>query len=164
MTPDTPYVHVISAFNAGFVSCTITNPIWFIKTRMQLDESMKGLSTIKCIRDIYQTSGILAFYKGLSASYFGISETIIHFVIYEFLKTKMRDFVSPPEKAGNSTEPPESKLNLGHFMAAAATSKFCASVMTYPHGLFLLPLFSLLILFNFDFLFLLYRGCSYKIT
>lgn len=37
MTPDTPYVHMISAGAAGFVSSTITNPVWFVKTRMQLD-------------------------------------------------------------------------------------------------------------------------------
>lgn len=42
-----------------------------------------------CIRRIYQTSGLLGFYKGISASYVGISETVIHFVIYEALKAKL---------------------------------------------------------------------------
>lgn len=42
MTPDTPYVHMISAASAGFVSSTFTNPIWFIKTRMQLDVRLVG--------------------------------------------------------------------------------------------------------------------------
>lgn len=38
VTPNTPYVHMVSAASAGFVSSTFTNPIWFVKTRMQLDE------------------------------------------------------------------------------------------------------------------------------
>lgn len=37
-TADTPLVHMSAAASAGFVSCTLTNPVWFIKTRMQLDQ------------------------------------------------------------------------------------------------------------------------------
>jgi len=33
--------------------------------------------------------GILGFWKGVTASYWGISETIIHFVVYEHLKFKL---------------------------------------------------------------------------
>lgn len=43
----------------------------------------------QCIQRIYKTSGLLGFYKGITASYFGISETVIHFVIYEALKAKL---------------------------------------------------------------------------
>lgn len=31
----------------------------------------------------------MGFYKGITASYVGISETVIHFVIYEALKSKI---------------------------------------------------------------------------
>ena len=41
-----------------------------------------------CIKNVYNHNGIAGFYKGITASYFGISETIIHFVIYEFIKSK----------------------------------------------------------------------------
>ncbi|XP_046917681.2 replication in mitochondria 2 [Dermatophagoides farinae] len=88
ITPDTPYVHMISAASGGFVSCTLTNPIWFIKTRMQLDKSLQGMTAWSCIKNVYNHNGIAGFYKGITASYFGISETIIHFVIYEFIKSK----------------------------------------------------------------------------
>lgn len=43
----------------------------------------------ECIRKIYKTSGIIGFYKGITASYVGISETVIHFVIYEAIKAKI---------------------------------------------------------------------------
>lgn len=36
--PDSPPVHICSAAAAGFVSSTATNPIWFVKTRLQLDQ------------------------------------------------------------------------------------------------------------------------------
>lgn len=43
------------------------------------------------MRAIYRESGLIGFYKGITASYFGISETIIHFVLYEFIKSKLRE-------------------------------------------------------------------------
>ncbi|KAJ6221199.1 hypothetical protein RDWZM_007011 [Blomia tropicalis] len=101
LTPDTPYVHMISAASAGFVSCTFTNPIWFIKTRMQLDERKNSTTAWDCIKSIYKANGILGFYKGITASYFGISETIIHFVIYEFIKSKL--FEINQSKSASST-------------------------------------------------------------
>lgn len=47
------------------------------------------MTVTECVRKIYQTSGIVGFYKGITASYFGISETVIHFVIYEAIKAKI---------------------------------------------------------------------------
>lgn len=90
LPPDSPIVHILSASSAGFMAATLTNPIWFIKTRMQLDSNTQNPMTIgSCIKQIYQKSGFWGFYKGISASYVGISETVIHFVIYEALKAKM---------------------------------------------------------------------------
>lgn len=43
----------------------------------------------ECIKRIYQQNGLRGFYKGITASYFGISETMVHFVIYEALKKKL---------------------------------------------------------------------------
>ncbi|UXI15898.1 hypothetical protein NH340_JMT01841 [Sarcoptes scabiei] len=125
ITPDTPYVHMISAACAGFVSCTMTNPIWFIKTRMQLDQSLQGLTAWTFVKNVYKEQGISAFYKGITASYFGISETIIHFVVYEFIKSKLF-------KEQNDTKNKQT-LNFFQYMAAAAISKSIASFVAYPH-------------------------------
>lgn len=87
---DSPYSHILSAMGAGFVSSTSTNPIWFVKTRLQLDFNSDHKMTVRdCIRGIYRESGLRGFYKGITASYFGISETVVHFVIYETLKRKL---------------------------------------------------------------------------
>lgn len=93
VTPDSPIVHIVSAGCAGFVSSTATNPIWFVKTRLQLDYNSQHKMTVReCIQGIYKQSGIRGFYKGITASYFGISETVVHFVIYEYLKRKLVSF------------------------------------------------------------------------
>lgn len=88
--PDSPLIHIASAASAGFASATATNPIWFVKTRLQLDNDSKQKMTVRdCIQRIYRTSGFWGFYKGITASYVGISETVIHFVIYEAIKSKL---------------------------------------------------------------------------
>ncbi|XP_058060666.1 mitochondrial carrier protein Rim2 isoform X3 [Anopheles bellator] len=95
---NSPLVHILSATCAGFASSTATNPIWFIKTRMQLDSSnaSNGLrsSVGQCVKQIYESQGVRGFYKGITASYVGISETVIHFVIYEALKKKLSAVLS----------------------------------------------------------------------
>lgn len=148
--PETPYVHMISAASAGFISCTLTNPIWFIKTRMQLDQSLHGMTAWSCVKNVYQTSGISGFYKGITASYFGISETIIHFVVYEFIKSKWFNLdkhstfkstssnstttsLSSTSAKTNSEYHSEFSLTFCKYMAAAAMSKSFASIIAYPH-------------------------------
>ena len=55
---DTPFVHVVSAMSAGFSASTTTNPIWLIKTRLQLDRatSKHRLTVKRSIIDIYKES------------------------------------------------------------------------------------------------------------
>ncbi|KAB7505653.1 Solute carrier family 25 member 36 [Armadillidium nasatum] len=112
----------------SFTACTVTNPIWFVKTRLQLDQSKseRKLRALDCIRNVYKTKGILGFYKGLTASYYGISETVIHFVIYEGIKSKLQD-------CRQSNPSHKSTRDFFEFMLAGATSKTIASCFCYPH-------------------------------
>ncbi|XP_074654977.1 solute carrier family 25 member 36-A-like isoform X2 [Tubulanus polymorphus] len=139
MTPETPLVHIFAASFAGFSACTCTNPIWFVKTRLQLDQKRLNrsyvasyradgkLTTFQCVKDIYQTMGVRGFYKGISASYFGISETVVHLVLYEAVKAKLMSL--------RGTNPDDDKTvgDFAQFMLAGAVSKTCASSLAYPH-------------------------------
>jgi solute carrier family 25 protein 33/36 len=129
LKPDTPLVHIMSAFCAGFTASTATNPIWFIKTRVQLDQKRQGsLTAYKCFKRVYQTDGIRGFYKGITASYYGIAETVIHFVIYEAIKAHLREVMGSKHY--------DSERNYSDFllfMAAGATSKTIATCVAYPH-------------------------------
>jgi len=61
-TPNSHLVHIFAAASAGFVSSTLTNPIWFVKTRMQLDRSSK-LSAWRCVSSIYHEKVMQAHFS-----------------------------------------------------------------------------------------------------
>jgi len=117
---------LIAGFTAGIASNTVTNPIWMVKTRVQLlaDQSVGQRSYAgygDAVSSIFKKEGIAGFYKGIVASYWGCAEGAIQFLIYEQLKKKM--------KQSSSSKPP-SKLQL---FCSAAVAKGIAAVVTYPH-------------------------------
>ncbi|XP_047671483.1 solute carrier family 25 member 36-A [Tachysurus fulvidraco] len=135
LEPDSTQVHMVSAGLAGFTAITATNPIWLIKTRLQLDARNRGerrMSAFECVRRVYKADGLRGFYRGMSASYAGISETVIHFVIYESIKRKLLE----SKASANMDDEDESVKDASDFvgmMLAAATSKTCATSIAYPH-------------------------------
>lgn len=87
------------------------------------------MNALQCARYVYQTEGVRGFYRGLTASYAGISETIICFAIYESLKKHLKEVQLPP--SSNGTE--RTSTSFFGLMIAAAVSKGCASCIAYPH-------------------------------
>ncbi|XP_019744452.1 solute carrier family 25 member 36-A-like [Hippocampus comes] len=132
---DSTQVHMVSAGMAGFTAITATNPIWLIKTRMQLDSRNRGerrMNAFDCVRRVYQMDGLRGFYKGMSASYAGISETVIHFVIYESIKRKLLQSRTQTGMEAEEEYVKDASDFVG-MMLAAATSKTCATTIAYPH-------------------------------
>jgi solute carrier family 25 protein 33/36 len=123
---DKPIMHVMAAFMAGFTAVSITNPIWFVKTRLQLDESRRGLTALGCAQKILKEKGVLGFYKGISASYFGICESAMYFVIYERLKQVSKDNLNGASQ----------NLAMLSYFTSAGFAKSLASCICYPHGNF----------------------------
>ena len=68
---ETSFVHMFSAATAAFATCTVTNPIWLVKTRMQLSRAVEARGPLAITRDILRTEGPMGFYRGLAASYAG---------------------------------------------------------------------------------------------
>ncbi|KPP65784.1 solute carrier family 25 member 36-A-like [Scleropages formosus] len=135
LEPDSTQVHMVSAGLAGFTAITATNPIWLIKTRLQLDARNRGerrMSAFECIKRVYRADGFRGFYRGMTASYAGISETVIHFVIYESIKRKLLEAkaTASMDEEDESVKDPSDFVGL---MLAAATSKTCATSIAYPH-------------------------------
>lgn len=82
---------ILCGVTAGIVQNTITNPIWMVKTRMQLiADTATGQVAYggykQAVGAIWRDEGVRGFYKGMSASYWGCSEGCIYFVLYERLK------------------------------------------------------------------------------
>ncbi|XP_018606756.2 solute carrier family 25 member 33-like isoform X2 [Scleropages formosus] len=130
--PNTGIVHMSSAGIAGFFTNSLMNPIWMVKTRMQLEKRTrreKATTALQCARRVFQTEGVRGFYRGLSASYAGISETMICFLIYESLKKHLLEsHLAPSSSAGD-----KSGSHFMELMAVAAFAKGCASCIAYPH-------------------------------
>ncbi|KAE9555781.1 hypothetical protein FO519_000995 [Halicephalobus sp. NKZ332] len=120
VVPNSAMVHMLSAGFAGFVTSTAINPIWLVKTRLQLHHG--PLTIRQCITRIYSKDGIKGFYRGVTASYMGISETIIQFVLYE----KLREAIDEMEWTKENTK-------YFNFMIAGGIAKFFACVIAYPH-------------------------------
>ncbi|KAJ5566914.1 hypothetical protein N7535_006220 [Penicillium sp. DV-2018c] len=136
---DSPLVHAQAAICAGLASSTATNPIWLVKTRLQLDKASTtgGLSTrryrnsIDCVRQVLRTEGVAGFYRGMSASYLGSIETALHLVLYERLKVGLRRWLEPTEGKGTPIWD-----EFSHWVStsgAASSAKLIAGLTTYPH-------------------------------
>ncbi|KAL6734631.1 hypothetical protein Aduo_005150 [Ancylostoma duodenale] len=121
--PNSAIVHMVSAGSAGFVAASAVNPIWLVKTRLQLHHGKCGI--LEMIRRVYQREGIRGFYKGVTASYAGVSETMIQFVIYEHLRGYLLRHHDDEEDKG--------KMDFLNFMVAGGCAKFIACVLAYPH-------------------------------
>jgi solute carrier family 25 protein 33/36 len=132
--------HMQAAVAAGLATATATNPIWLIKTRLQLDDSQTGArgasnrrykGSFDCVRQVLRQEGIRGLYQGLSASYLGTVETALHLVLYEQLKLIYRRSLQPVKGKPDSTW-----NEMSTWMStsgAAGTAKLAAVLITYPH-------------------------------
>ncbi|RUP48894.1 hypothetical protein BC936DRAFT_143728 [Jimgerdemannia flammicorona] len=145
---ETPTVHLFSAIMAGIITSTATNPIWVVKTRMQLQPSgrdhsanhftRKYKNSFHCLIQIVRDEGIKGLYKGMSASYLGVAESTIQWVVYEQLKSMIAE--SKVQKEGLPLSSLQSsdiggkspKDWVGH-LGSAAVAKFIAACISYPH-------------------------------
>ncbi|KAF9004658.1 mitochondrial carrier protein RIM2 [Cyathus striatus] len=120
---ETPLVHLGSAAIAGVATGSATNPIWVVKTRLQLEQSLgRGTGSLGTITKIWREEGVRGFYKGLSASYLGVTEGTIQWVLYERLKKL--------SGAGKDNGGVAEWLGM---LGSAGTAKCVASLITYPH-------------------------------
>eukprot|EP00586_Coscinodiscus_wailesii_P019080 CAMPEP_0172517844 /NCGR_PEP_ID=MMETSP1066-20121228/288360_1 /TAXON_ID=671091 /ORGANISM="Coscinodiscus wailesii, Strain CCMP2513" /LENGTH=313 /DNA_ID=CAMNT_0013300029 /DNA_START=366 /DNA_END=1307 /DNA_ORIENTATION=+ len=127
---------IVSGLAAGVAGNTLTNPIWLVKTRMQLlADSSAGQKVYTGYRDAVSTilreEGVGGFYKGLSASYWGCAEGCVQFVIYEKVKKSLLEKTNA-ERAAKGL-PPVKKLPKLVYFSSAALAKCVAAVTTYPH-------------------------------
>jgi len=152
-----PMENFSAACAAGAAMVLVTNPVWLIKTRMQLQmkrtlernkdciRGAKGGADVKppyrsmadAARTIVREEGPLALYKGAVPALMLVSHGGVQFVSYEFLKehfgTYTRAARSRKDEAGQERNGTMEKLqdSLG-YLAMGAVSKMIASTATYP--------------------------------
>ena len=106
----------IITFVSGVINSVVTSPIWFINTRMAIASEKKTIW--ETAREVYQTEGFLAFYKGVLPNLILVINPVINFVIYEGLKKFLlkRNY----------------KVGAGMLMLISSIAKTVATFATYP--------------------------------
>ncbi|KAL7560693.1 hypothetical protein ACA910_021428 [Epithemia clementina (nom. ined.)] len=131
-----PLNALLSGFLAGIAGNTITNPIWMVRTRMQLlADSAAGQVAYSnywdAIVTIFRNEGMSGFYKGVAASYWGCTEGAAQFLMYEQLKKRLL-IRANRRRQQHGLQPTDHLCEVSLFLSAAA-SKMVASIATYPH-------------------------------
>lgn len=115
--------NLFSAVFTGFICNTLTNPLWVVRTRIQSqylhEESGKYRGLFSGIWKIYREEGFRSLYKGLFASYVGLTHPAILYPVYEEIKELL------VQHKGKTTA-------VDHFFASLL-AKTLAMVITYPH-------------------------------
>ncbi|KAI4273672.1 MAG: hypothetical protein LQ337_004472 [Flavoplaca oasis] len=140
---EAPWVHICAAINAGILTGTATNPIWLIKTRLQLDKSRAekaGTSSVRryknsldCLRQTFQTEGFKGLYRGLTASYLGVTESTLQWFLYEQGKMYLGRREAQVIASGRDPTLWDRTIGWGGKVGAAGGAKFFAAIITYPH-------------------------------
>ncbi|KAJ4298435.1 Pyrimidine nucleotide transporter, mitochondrial [Collariella sp. IMI 366227] len=140
---DSAWVHLSAAAISGVVTSTATNPIWMVKTRLQLDKNMaiesgsiakrRYKNSLDCIRQILRDEGIRGLYKGMSASYLGVVESTMHWMLYEQIKRSLARREELLILSGRPKNWWDHTVDWTGKVGAAGFAKFVAAVLTYPH-------------------------------
>ncbi|KAI4259516.1 MAG: hypothetical protein LQ352_000703 [Teloschistes flavicans] len=137
------WVHICAAINAGIVTGTITNPVWLVKTRLQLDKSRaekagtaslrKYKNSLDCVRQTVQAEGLKGLYRGLTASYLGVTESTLQWFLYEQGKLHLNRRQARLKASGREPSTTDQAMAWGGKIGAAGGAKFFAALVTYPH-------------------------------
>lgn len=126
--------HLICGLEAGMLTSVLTNPIWLVKTRLQLQGTEAGglrhkpySGVSNALITIYREEGPRALYRGMVPSLMLCSQTAIQLMVYEWLRSTLCE-----SEGSGSLGSKSPNLNSMHFLAMGAVSKAFASVLTTP--------------------------------
>ncbi|KAI0461702.1 hypothetical protein LJB42_004775 [Komagataella kurtzmanii] len=115
---------IVAGAIAGVISRIATNPIWVANTRMTVlsreQRDLKRVNTLQAILYIFKTEGFKTLFSGLIPALFLVLNPIIHYTIFEQLKTLL-------VKTRKRALTPLDALLLGAF------GKLISTVITYPY-------------------------------
>jgi len=85
-----PIKSVISGGITGAIEAAITYPTEFTKTYMQLYKEQSKAGLRACARHVYDTSGVMGFYRGLQVLVvFSVPKTGSRFGAYQFARNSI---------------------------------------------------------------------------
>eukprot|EP00656_Telonema_subtile_P015584 TRINITY_DN18194_c0_g1_i1.p1 TRINITY_DN18194_c0_g1~~TRINITY_DN18194_c0_g1_i1.p1 ORF type:complete len:299 (-),score=66.55 TRINITY_DN18194_c0_g1_i1:20-916(-) len=113
---------------AGVITTSFTNPIWLVKTRLQLQQARGPVvggdqylyrGTLDAFRKIVKSDGVVGLWRGIGPALLLVSHGSIQFTIYDELKIML-------------SRRSEQQLSSVEAFACGAMSKVCAQTVTYP--------------------------------
>lgn len=140
---EAPWVHLLTGVAAGVATSTATNPIWMVKTRLQLDKNVSERSggamqrqyrnSLDCVRQILRDEGLRGLYKGMSASYLGVAESTMQWMMYEQLKAYLARREELIQRSGRERGAWDKTIDWTGNFWAAGSAKLVAALLAYPH-------------------------------
>ncbi|KNA17902.1 hypothetical protein SOVF_075700 isoform A [Spinacia oleracea] len=126
-----PGLHLAAAGEAGALVSLCTNPLWLLKTRLQLQnplhQTRQYSGVYDALRTILKEEGWTALYRGIWPSLFLVSHGAIQFTAYEELRKVLVEFKSEGAKSKGAEV-----LNSLDYTFLGASSKVAAILFTYP--------------------------------
>ncbi|CAL9773963.1 unnamed protein product [Musa acuminata subsp. burmannicoides] len=130
-----PSYHLLSAAEAGVLVSLFTNPIWLVKTRMQLQTPHQDYRPYSglydALRTILKEEGWKGLYRGIGPSLLLVTHGAIQFTAYEELR-KLATYMKGKGGKAKITEG-DTLLNSFDYAALGASSKSFAILFTYPY-------------------------------
>ncbi|VYS64064.1 unnamed protein product [Arabidopsis thaliana] len=127
-----PALHLASAAEAGALVCLCTNPIWLVKTRLQLQTPLHQTQPYSGLLDAFRTivkeEGPRALYKGIVPGLVLVSHGAIQFTAYE----ELRKIIVDLKERRRKSESTDNLLNSADYAALGGSSKVAAVLLTYP--------------------------------
>ncbi|KAK7834960.1 folate transporter 1 [Quercus suber] len=103
-----PGLHLASAAEAGALVCLCTNPIWLVKTRLQLQTPLHQTQPYSglydALRTIMREEGWSALYRGIIPGPFLVSHGAIQFTANEELRKGIIDLKSKDRKKDSESD------------------------------------------------------------
>lgn len=123
----TPLDNFFLAVAAGGIMVGFTNPVWLIKTRMQLQmkrsSTMHNIKPYAGLRDAFRTiireEGVWALYRGSGPALLLTSHGGVQFVVYEFLKKHFHFQRAKREETVGNTVWERFELSMGYLTMGA---------------------------------------------
>ena len=135
--------HLAAAAEAGTAMVFISNPIWLIKTRLQLQQQghsaapssltrrpYRGMAD--ALRTIVREEGPLALYHGVGPALLLVSHGALQFVTYEWMKRELSRRTASSAAARDAADA-HGVISPMHGLVLGAASKVVASTATYPY-------------------------------
>ena len=141
---DSSWTHFLAANLTGASVAVVTNPIWVVKTRMQLQGRSAGAgpryaSVWDGLRSLARDEGPRGLLRGVAPNLLGVTHGSIYFVFYEDLRRRLQErrraeSCAPSSAGGGARTPRE---NLAHpsdrdTLVVSGASKVVALLATYP--------------------------------